>query len=83
MLATRRLPGNHLVNEDRNLSIPKIVLHEDYLGMNDFREGWVRRKDTGIVTAVGYFKNLLHGEHPLLPHPSHLGFQSTKTRLLL
>lgn len=77
MLATRRLPRNHPLNEDRNLSIPQIVLHEDYLGMNDFREGWVRRKDTDITTAVCYFKNLLNGEHPLLPHASHLGFQGT------
>jgi len=50
---------------------------KDNLEMNDLREGCVRRKDTGIMTAVCYFKNLLNGEHPLLPHPSHFGFQST------
>lgn len=40
--------------------------------MNDFREGWVRRKDTGIMTAVCYFKNLLNGESMRCYHIHHI-----------
>lgn len=56
--------------------LPKQFLCRTTEGM-DYLRGTGKREDTGITTAMCYFKNLLPGEHLPLPHPSQPGFQST------